>query len=90
LRLALLFLVLFAAGLLFALMTFFLKNAEFGGGFIGAAREARFLRLETSDLLFVGEEGVNVDERQAQFGVVFGELLRGCLRSIMWTRGDSA
>jgi hypothetical protein len=32
--------------------------------------------LETADLLFVGEEGVDVYERFAQFGFVRGELLR--------------
>ncbi|HTF69549.1 MAG TPA: hypothetical protein VK638_43410 [Edaphobacter sp.] len=48
---------------LFPLVTLLLEGAEFGGGFVRAAGKACFLELEASDLLFVGEEGVDVYER---------------------------
>jgi hypothetical protein len=59
-ELALLLFLLFAVCLLFPLMAFLLQNAEFGGGFVGTARKACLLKLETAKLLFVREEGVDL------------------------------
>jgi hypothetical protein len=39
-----------------------LEGAEFGGLFFAAAGEAGFLKLEVADLLFVGDEGMRVDQ----------------------------
>ena len=61
-ELALAVLVLFAAGRGLRVGCVLVgARGEVGTGFVGAAREAGLLQLDAADLLFVGEEGVDVD-----------------------------
>ncbi len=52
-----------------------LELTELGGIFFATAMEARFLEVQIAELLFVGEEDLELDESGADGGVLVIELL---------------
>ena len=61
--------------MLLLLHTLGLETAQFGNFFFAAAGQAGFLELQIADLLFVGDEGVGVDQVRARGEVLFVEQL---------------
>jgi hypothetical protein len=60
---------------LLLLYTLGLESAQFGGFFVAASGKARFLQVQVTDLLFVGDEGVRVDQVRTGGGLVLFEQL---------------
>lgn len=60
----------------FPAVAFVLEAAEFSGILFAAAMQAGFLKLEIAQLLFIGEEGLKLDEARAERRVVVVESIR--------------